>query len=360
MKEVGFIAGDVKPTTYTVTLTDPTVGRGSFIKVEHSVHGWVLARIEALKTYLDDFDEQKTNATAYVIGYLDASGQILLPKTPFKPKEKIYLADNKLIISILGLNTARRGSLYIGLLEGHEIPVYLDINKTINKHVSVLAKTGAGKSYTVAVILEELLKNKVPVVIIDPHGEYSSLCVENDDYDNMLRYDVKATSYLDRIVEYTTDTDVNPTAKKLVLKPEFNMMELTDIIPMRLTDKQAEVLYTALAEFAEDEIEYDLKDLIRRLEEEPTAYKWKVINGLEDLMDCGVFEGEPVDYTELVQDGKATVINLKGTTPQIQALVVAKLTRDLFDARPAKPYPPSSTWWRKPTTSAPSAASATS
>ena len=37
------------------------------------------------------------------------------------------------------------------------------------------AAVGAGRVYTVAVICEELCKNKVPFVIIDVEGEYSGL-----------------------------------------------------------------------------------------------------------------------------------------------------------------------------------------
>jgi hypothetical protein len=39
----------------------------------------------------------------------------------------------------------------------------------------VIGSSGSGKSYTVAVICEELCKNKVPFVIIDVEGEYSGL-----------------------------------------------------------------------------------------------------------------------------------------------------------------------------------------
>jgi len=65
--------------------------------------------------------------------------------------------------------------MYIGLLRGYDIRVELDANTLVQKHCSVLAKTGSGKSYTAAVILEELLDRKVALLIIDPHGEYASM-----------------------------------------------------------------------------------------------------------------------------------------------------------------------------------------
>jgi uncharacterized protein len=331
--EVGFLTGSVRPSEFDIMLTDRRIGKSAFIKVKHPVYGWVLARIDSLKTYLDDFDENETEAHAYTVGYYE-DGKVLSPKTPFNPSEKVFLADRKLISEVLSLGTRREGSLYMGYLEGNDLPIYLDINKTIGKHMSVLAKTGAGKSYAVAVILEELLKSKIPIVVIDPHGEYSSLCVENDDYDGMLKYNVQSVNYSAQVVEYTTDSSVNPNARKFCLKAGFSMEELLDLMPITLTEKEKSVLYTRLQQtIHEIGDKYTLKELMDIIEEEPTKLKWKIKDGLEELARSGVWEGPPTPYTDLVADGRASIINLKGTEPSIQQLVVARLTKELFHAR---------------------------
>jgi len=325
-EEIGYLTGSVRPSEFDLKLTDRKVGKGAFIKVKHPVYGWVLAKVDTLKTYLDDFDQDETQGHAYTVGYFE-DGKVLSPKTPFNPQEKVYPADRKLISDVLSLGQKRSESIYLGFLEGHDLPVYLDVKKTIEKHMSVLAKTGAGKSYAVAVILEELLKNKVPIVVIDPHGEYSSLCVENDDYDGMMRYNVQVRSYADQVVEYTTDLEINPHAKKFVLRADFTMEELLDIIPITLTEKEKSVLYTALQDMRSG---YALQDLISRIEEEPTKLKWKVLDGLQDLTKSGVFDGPPTPYADLVAEGRCAIINLKGTVPSIQQLVVTRLTKELF------------------------------
>jgi hypothetical protein len=263
------------------------------------------------------------------VGYFE-NGHVLTPRTPFNPSEKVFLADKKIISDVLSLGHHREKAIYLGLLEGSDIPVYLDIQKTIGKHVSVLAKTGAGKSYAVAVMLEELLKNNVPVVVIDPHGEYSSLSVDNDEYEGMIKYDVQVRNYSEQVLEYTTDSEINPTAKKFVLRADFTMEELLDIIPITLTEKEKSVLYTALQDMRPG---YALNELIDRIEEEPTKLKWKVLDGLSDLTKSGVFDGAPTPYTELVAEKKCSIINLKGTAPSIQQLVVTRLTKELFHMR---------------------------
>jgi len=312
------ISGSVKPMTFDILLSDPSVERGSYIKLKHDVYGWVLARIEYMKRYLDDFDDEITMATARTVGY-KKDGSIMIPKTPFKPEEKVYKADNVLITDVLGLKSKREGNIYLGFLEGHDIPVYLDVKRTIGRHMSLLAKTGAGKSYTVAVVLEELMKNKVPIVIIDPHGEYGSLRVENDDYDNMLKYNIQSLSYVDRITEYAVNTSINPGAKKITLKPSFDMLELTEIMPMSLGDRQKSILYEALKRL--EGTEYTLTELIGAVEEDSSKAKWKVLSDLEALEESGIFGETSVSATDLIKAGHASIINLKGTEPHIQELL---------------------------------------
>jgi hypothetical protein len=55
--------------------------------------------------------------------------------------------------------------------------VKLDINRLFSKHLAILAQSGAGKSYLLAVIIEELLSragnsNAPAMILIDVHGEY--------------------------------------------------------------------------------------------------------------------------------------------------------------------------------------------
>lgn len=327
---VGTISGEVKSTNFTLKLEYPALEKGSYVKVHHDVYGWVLARIDHLKRFLDDMDEEKSVARAHVIGYRD-DDEVYVPRTPFKPGEKVYSADQDLIIDVLGLRRQKRGSLYLGLMEFHDIPVYLDVPKTIGKHVSVLAKTGAGKSYTVGVLLEGILANKFPVVIVDPHGEYGSLRYENDDYDAMVKYKVKPKSYADQIVEYAVNRVAAPHAKKLTLPSNFEIRELLEMLPYKLGDRQKGILFEAMERLEGED--YTLADLIEEVADDPSRSRWKVISALETLMESEIFSGTPITPGTLVKEGMCSIINLKGGDPHLNQLVVAKLTKDLFEAK---------------------------
>lgn len=329
MKLIGTISGKVNPTQFNIELSTTNAEKGSFVKVNHETYGWVLARIDNLSRYMDNRGEEILMASAYTVGY-KSENQILIPKTPFKPEARVYSADKQLIMDVMGLKKIRTNNIYLGLLEGHDIPVYLDINKSIGKHMSILAKTGAGKSYTVGVILEELLKSDFPIVVIDPHGEYGSLRYENDDYDSMLKFNVKPKSYASQIKEYTANIITNPKAEKLTLKPRFSLEELIEIMPMRLNDKQKEILYNAMRRLEHQE--YTIQDIINAVRLDNSSSKWKVISGLETLRNSGIFEGKPITNDQLVRKGQVTIINLKGTEPRIQELIITKIAKDLFNA----------------------------
>ena len=45
----------------------------------------------------------------------------------------------------------------------------------MTRHLAILAMTGAGKSWTARRIIEELARKNWPIVIFDPHGDYTGL-----------------------------------------------------------------------------------------------------------------------------------------------------------------------------------------
>lgn len=72
----------------------------------------------------------------------------------------------------------KRGYVSIGRVASAEsIPAYLDLNKLITRHSAVVGSTGAGKSTTVASLLNALAQPETfpgtRIVLLDIHGEYA-------------------------------------------------------------------------------------------------------------------------------------------------------------------------------------------
>src|SRR5437667_12171166 len=58
-------------------------------------------------------------------------------------------------------------------LQGREPPLLKIPTNTLRRHVCVLGRSGAGKSFTGMVLVNELLKQKVPVMVLDRTGEFA-------------------------------------------------------------------------------------------------------------------------------------------------------------------------------------------
>ena len=50
-----------------------------------------------------------------------------------------------------------------------------DGHAIVTRHLAILAMTGAGKSWTARRIIEQLAAKNYPIVIFDPHGDYTGL-----------------------------------------------------------------------------------------------------------------------------------------------------------------------------------------
>lgn len=357
---VGKIFGEVSYGDFKFIVgNDINLPKGEYVKVDHEAYGWVLAQVSFIKRYNEMYslnaitgnshhkndleNTERIIAEVKVLGYIDGKGMLKAPKIPFKPGDSVYEADGGIIKRSLGMGI--RSGIYLGLLDGHAeaIPVYLSVNKLVQKHVCILAKTGAGKSYTVGVLVEELLEKKVPVVIIDPHGEYASLKASNDnprELAQMRKYGISPKGY-GNIIEFTPYPQVNPRAnKKLTLDiTRLKPRDIIEILPVHLSDSQKGILFEAI-KTAKGFGKYGIKDLINIVHEHELKAKWNLINSLEVLKESKIFEGKPTYPMDLVKRNMVSIINLRGVSPDIQEIVVTRLTHEIFEARKRGKVPP--------------------
>ena len=116
------------------------------------------------------------------IGYFnEALGDFINPRVPPMPGQVVHLAPNEMLSRMLSPRRRHEtGGAHIGSLltrKRDDVPVVLSVKDLVSTHVAVLASTGAGKSYAAGVLIEELLMphNRAAVLVVDPHGEYSTL-----------------------------------------------------------------------------------------------------------------------------------------------------------------------------------------
>ena len=116
--------------------------------------------------------------------------------------------------------------------------------------------------------------------------------------------------------------------------------EIIDLLSAKLSGPQIGVLYQAIKEIKEYKSTYDLRDIIDAVNRSKSNARWNVIASLESLDSIGVFSDTGTDTTDLVKKGKCSTINMKGVPPDVQDVVVARITKQLFDDRKAGKVPP--------------------
>ncbi|MEM4756014.1 MAG: ATP-binding protein, partial [Candidatus Woesearchaeota archaeon] len=324
---VGKIIGKVTTQAFSFYV-EAGVKKFDFVQVFHKTYDtFILCQITEIEKSIDG-----TLAFCRVLGYRDGTGSLKQIRVPFDLHSEVLVAEDQLIASIF--HYSNQGA-YLGKLEGKEIPIFLDLNKLLTKHVAVLAKSGAGKSYTVGVLLEEILEKGIPLLIIDPHGEYSTLKEKNPkDQIRMKLFGIEPKSYREKIKEYGNP----PFAKEgapIVLKDQFTPLELEQLLPTKLTSAQQGLLFSV----SHRQQTISLQEVINALEAEESNAKWPLISTLQYLVNLQYFF-PGIDYRMYIRPHHASIINLKGIAPEIQEIIVFKLLHDLFELRKKGIVPP--------------------
>jgi DNA helicase HerA-like ATPase len=354
---IGYIYGDVGSTEFKFAVNGQSLRKFDYIFAPHK-EGSMLAQVLDIRQHSDlRFEDATTlmvreeapiikaslSAFADVIGYRDKKGLLQSPRSPFSAGTAIMKANEDLIRHVLGLNASKENGAYMGLLKGHNLRVFLNVDALVQKHISILAKTGGGKSYACGVLIEELLKQKIPMVIIDTHGEYHSLTQPNKsrkDQKNMERFGIKKRGYDSQINEYSP-MGSRGNIKHITLNGvNLEAREIIDLLSARLSGPQIGVLYQAVKEIKEYKKLWTLRDIIDAVNRSKSNARWNVIASLESLDSIGVFSEDGTSTSELVTKGKCSTINMKGVPPDVQDVVVARLTKELFDDRKAGKIPP--------------------
>ena len=342
---LGVVYGMVGSYGFSFAVTG-SVERNDYVQVHHDAYGWMLARVDEIKLHTDltsegarkvaegkkvEYNEEEL-AHSVILGFPDGRGGIASPRQPVLAGTKVYRATDEVIASVMcPIQDAKEGA-YVGNLHGRLLAVYLDIDEMVQKHISIVAKTGGGKSYLAGVLLEELLRHKVTTLILDPHGEYNSL-KENSDRGK--------SRFADDIVEFAIDAEVNKTAQPLRFTcSNFTAAELLSLTALRENRAALAPLALTIEKAKGKGDEYDIQGLLAEIGESDNPLVSQLKRELETLAKMNIFSSNGTRTDNIATAGKTTIINFKGSTPEVQGLFVRRLLTALFELRKREKIPP--------------------
>ena len=358
---IGAVFGTVGSLNFRCILRDPEIKEMDHVQVYHPTVGWVLGMVDSIELQSDlsqegalvDLSGNDARATwrrvarISMIGRREENGSIFRPLTPVLPASKVYRADEDMLKRTLGLRLDRGEGVYVGKIFHTDVDVVLDPSELVKKHISIIAKTGSGKSYACGVLIEELSDKDIPVVVLDLHGEYHSLMspnLDDDQYLRMRRFDITPEGLAERLSEFSfmpsDDDGEGPHPIGIDIKG-FKAEELLQLMGIRNMGVGTSILYNALntaREVLDDA--YDLSDVLSIVENDHNPAKWNIVNGLQHLLSMPFFSSPRTPLSEIVQKGRISVIGLGDVPLDHQQIGVAALVRRLYIARREGAIPP--------------------
>ena len=350
-------------------------------------HELAATRTNPLDTVLS-LSREMVTAVCQVLGVepLDGSGGGKLDQLryPPQPASSAYRPDSSDIARVVigELQENQNRALDIASLANRpEVNVSVDGHAIVSRHLAILAMTGAGKSWTSRRIIEELAKKKYPIVIFDPHGDYTGLAdieglnvkryyaqfpVFEEDSETIaeivgtLGYSLTDTMrtifpdivqaakafYIDDSnskelkdrVSWLAERLGKPDLSKWGIKPDMWLVaHIAEVGEIVLRDEDNELDRKQLKDWGWERFDKYTKTDKRTLEgiKKRTYRAASILRRMEQTNQKIARSAEPLptDRTKLVQYGEISVVSLAGYTSDFQATIYSLIANDIFDAR---------------------------
>lgn len=176
---------------------------------------------------------------------------------PLVPHFKALNADEyKYLLEIFSKGKIRIGHLY----SNPNIPVALS-DEHVSRHIAIVGSTGSGKSTTTSTLVREAAFNDYAAVVIDWHGEYTSLLGDSDRivYTNPIKGTIPDPLDMEEMIR------VEPLAFIEILESALD-----------LTPAQAHILEDAVSIASQRKVAsiYVIDSLIEIVQNSPTTARW--------------------------------------------------------------------------------------
>jgi len=193
----------------------------------------------------------------------------------------------------------------------------------LQRHVFICGTTGTGKSYATGILIEEVVKQGIPVVILDSQREYTNLAKE------------------------LGGTVLEPGADYTIHLSSLTDREMSDLVPTLKGTPMEDLLSLTFLRLKRDEgTKWKLNDLLRGMAKDgptlqlPSSTSGPAISRVRHHVGRHTFIGEPNNWKRLLQHHAVVDIDCSELDQGQLQLIVAATLRDLTTHRLASQIPP--------------------
>ena len=280
-------------------------------------------------------------------------GKVCDIDTPPTPFSKAYIAGNE-VGPILGFVDSSKGLVIGELANNPEIKVVVDPNKLFSMHAVIVGMTGRGKSYLVGVIVEEACRKGIPVLVIDPEGEYKTMAEPNDNQEDVKvlreRYHLQPQALEVKHLVPGENIFLNPYD---VLQDPLIIEEYLGATPKTMNALKYMIRLARDENVPSGELLHYLKVLLEELYEASFSSeyggrkRWKndikkhptyhpmTLEAVERLLDYierewNAFLKDGYDIYEIIRPGVTTILDVSDVSSEVAMIFVADILRRLY------------------------------
>lgn len=328
---VGYCVGEISLSELTF-ISDKMPQVGEYVTVEYDgkkVLGMVENLVrgnDALNIDLHDVEAIQTIARIggkdyYIKGKVkllgDVNDNLRLPRTPALPGTPIKLADREILDKVFKVkNPIKLGTL----VNQSDIEVNVEANPILNRHLAILAMTGAGKSNTVAVLMDQLLGYNVPIFVFDMHGEYRDADFPNGEV-NVIRPKINPTYMSFSEIKKLVNIPNNAYIQERHFRQAFNKAkkEITEGTEhtYKLLDAMYDILYVKSQEEGSDK---QIVDVMNKIEDSKDKYNNLFDNNMSNILSS-------------IKIGHVNVLDLSQADESVSEVLVSHIMRNALQRR---------------------------
>lgn len=242
----------------------------------------------------------------------DINDNLKLPRTPVLPGTEIHLADEEILAEIFDVaNPIKLGTL----VNQRGVEVNVEANPILSRHLAILAMTGAGKSNTVSVLIDQLLGYNVPVFVFDMHGEYKGAEFPNGDV-NVIRPKINPTYMSFYEIKKLVNIGGNSFIQERHFRRAFKQAKKMLQDGVAHTNNFLQIMYDILEEDS--------------LEEGSDKQIVDVMNKIDDSMDrySNLFDNNIGNILSNIKKAHANVLDLSQVDESVASVLVSHILRN--------------------------------